>query len=172
MNHSWWGDRLLADLLFPESAICNERKLQFDNRGFKSVTVLNTAVIGRGKQTGYQLTPVHISVDKKETSNHEKGGSAKSAKSLQETDVNPSDANQNSKIVLPANQIVSLPLTIDLSTIPPEEYDGTIFLTLAGDQKMDLPLLYECTNWSLSPFRSTCDWYWPGLAFQIYERAR
>ncbi len=131
VNRSLLGDHFLASLLLPKSVINKKWELEFDNRESKQqVRILNAAVIGRGKQTGYQLTPVHISVDKKETSNHEKGDSAKSAKSLQETDVNPNDANQ----------IVRLPLTIELSNIPPDEYAGTIFLTMEGGQKINLPL--------------------------------
>ena len=120
-------DRFLADLFFPESATREEWELLFDNRGPKSVIVLNTAVEAQGKQPNNQLTSNarNIYVGKKVTSED---------------------------IDLPANQIVSLPLTIDLSTIPPDEYDGTIFLTIEGGQKIKLPLKMNVRTSPLLPF--------------------
>lgn len=53
---------------------------------------------------------------------------------------------------LPANQIVSLPLTINRSAIPPDHYSGAIYLTLANQgSRLILPLSISMRTGPLLP---------------------
>jgi hypothetical protein len=108
----FWGflDCLIAQGLLPASAFLNEWQLQFDNPTQAPVTIIDTKVILRGEQTGYQLTQKAVSL--------------------------PQGA-----ISLPSDRIMSIPLILNRSIIPPDRYTGAIYLTLSGQtQRLVIPL--------------------------------
>jgi hypothetical protein len=119
---SWWLDCVLAHLFLPASNYINQRQLLFDNSAPSGVKVLNTAVVAQGDLTGYQLFN-------------------DSAISIP----------QNS-LSLPANQIVSLPLILNRSAMPPDQYNGKVYLTLANQgERLTLPLTLSVRSGPLIP---------------------
>ena len=126
VNCRWSIDCGLARFLLPASAFVNQWELQFDNPGTEPISVLSTAVLGRGEQTGYQLTSKAIAISDTEQSI---------------SDPAKTSSDLSGAIVLPANQIVSLPLAFNRSAIPPDRYTGSIYLTIEKQQnRMTLPL--------------------------------
>ncbi|HTL89892.1 MAG TPA: hypothetical protein VL134_10860 [Leptolyngbya sp.] len=112
VNCTW--DCALAGLLLPQSVLSDHTELYFDNSALTPINIVSSVVIVEGKQTNYQLP-----------------SQSPSAIALSE----------NSK-VLPANQISSLTLTFNRSEMPPDQYTGAIYLTLA-DQRNRLTLPIE-----------------------------
>ncbi|UKO98587.1 hypothetical protein [Nostoc sp. UHCC 0870] len=103
-------DCLIAKGLLPASAFLNEWQLQFDNSTQAPVTIIDTKVILKGEQTGYQLTEHSLSLPQ-------------------------------GTISLPSDRIISLPLALNRSVIPPDRYTGAIYLTLSGQtQRLIIPI--------------------------------
>ncbi|BAB76461.1 coiled-coil domain-containing protein [Anabaena sp. FACHB-709] len=111
-------DCLLAKALLPASAFLNQWQLQFDNPNQAYVTIIDAKVILRGEQTGYQLT--------------------ETALNLSQGTVNlPGDG------LRPAvgDRIITLPLNLNRSIIPPDRYTGTIYFTLSEQtQRLAIPV--------------------------------
>jgi hypothetical protein len=105
-----WFDCLIAQGLLPASAFLNQWQLQFDNPTQAPVTIIDTKVILKGEQTGYQLTEQTVSLPP-------------------------------GVITLPSDRIMSIPLTVNRSVIPPDRYTGAIYLTLSGQtQRLVIPV--------------------------------
>jgi hypothetical protein len=103
-------DCLIAKGLLPASAFLNEWQLQFDNPTQAPVSIIDTKVILKGEQTGYQLTEQSLSLPQ-------------------------------GTISLPSDRIISLPLVLNRSVIPPDRYTGAIYLTLSGQtQRLIIPI--------------------------------
>ncbi|WP_414577337.1 hypothetical protein [Anabaena sp. CCY 9402-a] len=103
-------DCLIAKGLLPASAFLNEWQLQFDNPTQAPVSIIDTKVILKGEQTGYQLTEQSLSLPQ-------------------------------GQIILASDRIMSLPLTLNRSVIPPDRYTGAIYLTLSGQtQRLVIPI--------------------------------
>lgn len=111
-------DCLIAKGLLPASAFLNQWQLQFENPSQIPVTIVDATVILKGEQTGYQLTQASLS--------------------LPQSLVNLAIAN------LPptaGHRIITLPLTLNRSAIPPDRYTGAIYFTLSGQtQKLVIPV--------------------------------
>ena len=113
-------DCLLGHFLLPGS-FQRKWELHFDNLTQAPVNLVDTQVVVRGRQSGYQLT---------------------------ETELTPPQEKQ----VLPANQIVTIPLIIDQSAIPPDQYVGTLHFTLEGQsQRLTAPVDLKVRSGPLLP---------------------
>jgi hypothetical protein len=107
-----WGlDCGLSRLILPASAHLDQWDLQFENPAAKSVKVLNTAVTANGVLNTYQLTA------------------------------------QKAIAISPGTQplapqpIVSLPMSLNRSAMPPNQYNGAVYLRIEGqDSWLRLPL--------------------------------
>ncbi len=113
-------DCLLGHFLLPGS-FQRKWELHFDNLTQAPVNLIDTQVVVRGRQSGFQLS---------------------------ETELTPPQEKQ----VLPANQIVTIPLTIDQSAIPPDQYVGTLHFTLEGQsQRLTAPVDLRVRSGPLLP---------------------
>jgi hypothetical protein len=116
VNCSWGIDCLLSRLFLPASSRLNQLNLEFDNPASTPVQILSTAVSVRGELTLYPLP------------NH--------ALAIPQEVVAPQGA-----ITLPAQQITTIPLTINRSAMPPERYIGKIYLIQANQSnRLVLPV--------------------------------
>ncbi|HIK07104.1 MAG TPA: hypothetical protein IGS40_20830 [Trichormus sp. M33_DOE_039] len=105
-----WFDCAIAKGLLPASAFLNQWELQFDNPTQAPVTIIDSKVILKGEQTGYQLTTQALSLPQ-------------------------------GTITLASDRIMSLPLNVNRSVIPPDRYVGAIYFTLAGQtQRLVIPV--------------------------------
>ncbi len=107
-----WGiDCGLSQLLLPPSTRLNQWDLQFENPTASAVNIVMTAVIANGTLNPYQLT-------------------TQGAVTL------PPGPQK-----LPAQPIVTLPLSFTRSAMPPNQYNGAVYLTLEGQTtRLLLPL--------------------------------
>ena len=113
-------DCFLGHFLLPGS-FQRKWELHFDNLTQAPVNLIDTQVVVRGRQSGYQLTKAEIT---------------------------PPPEKQ----VLPANQIVTIPLIIDQSGIPPDQYVGTLHFTLEGQtQRLTAPVDLRVRSGPLLP---------------------
>jgi hypothetical protein len=132
VNCTW--DCPLASLLLPQSVITDHTELYFDNSALTPVNVVSSAVIIEGNLTNYQL-PSQPPL-------------------CSQSSQLPCAAialSENSK-VLPANQISSLNLTFNRSKMPPDQYTGAVYLTLADQRnRLILPIDLSVRSGPLMP---------------------
>lgn len=113
-------DCLLGHFLLPGS-FQRKWELHFDNLTQAPVNLVDTQVVVRGRQSGYQLT---------------------------EAELTPPQQQQ----VLPADQVVTIPLIIDQSAIPPDQYIGILHFTLEGQsQRLTAPVDLRVRSGPLLP---------------------
>ncbi|NET37404.1 MAG: hypothetical protein F6K19_36160 [Cyanothece sp. SIO1E1] len=150
-------DCALARMLLPASAFVETWELQFDNSASTPLTLINTAIIARGEQTGYQITQNSAYITSLEEAESDSEISADPQESnlglQEEVDEKFGEKSISAEpIVLPANQIVSLLLKLNQSSIPPDQYAGSIYLTLEGqNNRMTLPLILRVRTGPLIP---------------------
>jgi hypothetical protein len=104
-------DCFLGQRLLPSSFFVDSFQLQFKNVPLIAVGINDAKVSVKGEQTGYQLTEKELYL------------------------------SQPTQQVLPATSIVTLPLTIMRSAIPPDHYTGYLYLSLAnGEEPLVVPV--------------------------------
>ncbi|MBD2344961.1 hypothetical protein [Anabaena subtropica] len=119
-------DCLIAKGLLPASAFLNQWQLQFDNPSQVPVTIVDAKVILKGEQTGYQLTETSLNVVQSPVNLVMNDLQSVGDKHLQWAE---------------RDRIITLPLNLNRSAIPPDRYIGAIYFTLSGQtQRLAIPV--------------------------------